>query len=228
MIPFKHEKVGDIESFNFNIEIVPEFIQYQGKIKKIVKIPNDYFKIREFRIIVNKNVVEDLIIMNAFHPNATPNPNEVGLKFGETPPYIQFFCLPENLKNKDMGIDFNIEHYIEYFIQMLKTYNYDSSYWIRWNGFTLIDYEHVIDKDDKKLEKKGKKENLKSALKDLGTYVISDTTNAAKKSLSEVVSSDNFRFPRSSFELELRMDQLLLQLERNLILALQRRLDGKQ
>jgi len=132
--------MSNIEYYKFvNQELIPNRLRFNNKFYTIKKIPSNYYVINEFTIVLEERKLKELLIHNCWHPNATENPDGKSTeKESEKPPKIQKFCLPLSLKNLTITEnDITSNNLNSIFNSLLKTYNYENSYWIKWKGFLI-------------------------------------------------------------------------------------------
>jgi hypothetical protein len=101
-------------------KIIPEKLISNDKFFRIKLIDNKYIT-REFEIHLNNKTkkIEKLRITKGRHPNCDPKTKD--------------FCMPEFLKEQQ----FNSES-MDLIINMIKLFNFKSSYETPWNSFELI------------------------------------------------------------------------------------------
>ena len=105
------------------------------RIYKIEKLPSKDYIIDSFTIVTEDDKVKELLVHDCWHPNASNDPNcEKKIKASFEPPKNQKFCLPTQLINANITKD-NISNIMNILNVTLKTYNYEHSYWVKWDGF---------------------------------------------------------------------------------------------
>ena len=111
------EKIIKLEKY-----IMPSLIKFNKKLYKILEVKEPSLIIKEYKIILNDDKLESLMLLNSIHPNCNPEDNK--------------FCLPSYL----LGKKFNeVRDSIEY---LLSVYWIDNSYFGPWR---LVKYEKITE-----------------------------------------------------------------------------------
>ena len=78
---------GDELIYRFYCRIVPRRIGERGNIFKILSVPNTFI-IDDFLVVTKNNKLKQLVIEDAFHPNASYNLNRPDYNHKRCPLYI--------------------------------------------------------------------------------------------------------------------------------------------
>jgi len=97
--------------------ILPDKLIYDSNLYKIEITDPDYI-INGFQVYTEKNKIQK-IKLNCYHPNCNPKSKE--------------FCIPDCVKNLELN-----KESIHLITNMLKLFNFDSSYYQPWISFNYI------------------------------------------------------------------------------------------
>jgi len=103
---------------NLEKEIVPSFIKYDKKMYKILSLKEPNLVIKKYKVILNEDKLESLVLIDSKHPNCDPKNNK--------------FCLPSSLINENFN---EVKEFLEKHI--LPIYWADDCYFCVWG---LVDY----------------------------------------------------------------------------------------
>jgi hypothetical protein len=124
-----------INSHHISCDIIPQFIMRDGKLHKITKISEEY-RIKEFEVITENDIIKSVNILNSFHPNACDGVWDGTINGVSTkPPSVCTFCLPNHIKDKKLTeenlyvikkilsmINFDNCYYFDYSIEYVKSF----------------------------------------------------------------------------------------------------------
>ena len=124
-----------------NKNIKPALIIEEEVTYEILNVPKEYI-INDYNIILKDNLLVGVVVIDAWHPNASDDPNcEEDNELMDMPPEKQLFCLPEDMIHKNYEND--QKDLIERVDHLLKTWNYKNSYWKQWLNITYMEKNNM-------------------------------------------------------------------------------------